>query len=211
MKLLLTSQGITNNSLKQALYDLVGSEKISTVFITNASNNFNHDKKWLIDVLVGFRNLGEIDLLDLISTPKEIWKEKFENCNVIAFGGGDVAVMDVILQTNFDKDLKELLKTKVYVGHSAESQIMCPKIWASSTYLYTHSSDESPKGLNYVNFYFRPHYNSPKHLKCRKEILEKIAQKYPNEKIYACDDNSGIKIINDKIEIISEGEVLELN
>lgn len=211
MKLLLTSNGICNESLKQALYDLTQTKKISTVFITNASNNLNMDKSWLIDDIYRFRKIGEIDLLDLISTPKKLWQEKFDNCNVIAFGGGDVTVMDDIITSNFDKELKELLKNKVYVGISAGSIILSENVWGSTEYLYTHFPNHTPKGLNYMNFHFRPHLNSPDFPQARKEILEKIAQKYPNEKIYAMDDNSGIKIDGDSLEIISEGEYLEFN
>lgn len=140
MKLLLTSNGICNESLKKALYDLAQREEISTVFITNASNKLNMDKNWLVDDLYRFRTIGEIDLLDLVSTPKEV-----------------------------------------------------------------------PKGLNYVNFHFRPHLNSPHFPQAREEVLEKIAQQYPNEKIYACDDNSGIKIDGNSFDIVGEGEYLEFN
>lgn len=211
MKLLLTSNGICNESLKKALYDLTQTTQISTIFITNASNNLNIDKSWLVDDIYRFKELGRIDLLDLISTPKELWEEKFNNCNVIAFGGGDVAVMKEIIESGFNKQLKELLKSKVYVGISAGSIIMSQSVWGSSEYLYTHSPDDVPRGLGYTTFNFRPHLNSPDFPQSRKEILEKIAQKYPKERIYACDDETGIKIEGSSFEIISEGEYIEFN
>ena len=50
MKLLLTSGGITNKSIADALFDLVGKkpEDTSLVFIPTASNVEKGDKGWLL-------------------------------------------------------------------------------------------------------------------------------------------------------------------
>jgi dipeptidase E len=58
-------------------------------------------------------------------------------------------------------------------------------------------------GLNFVDFYFLPHLNSDWYKKIRKENIEKLSHKI-KEKIYALDDNSALKIVDNKIEVISE-------
>ncbi len=57
MKLLLTSGGLTNKSIADALFDLVGKkpEDISLVFIPTASNVEIGDKGWFIDDLVNLK------------------------------------------------------------------------------------------------------------------------------------------------------------
>ena len=62
MKLLLTSAGITNNSIKDALAGLIGKRFSDSkmVFIPTAANVEEGDKGWLIDDL---KNFQAIDLL----------------------------------------------------------------------------------------------------------------------------------------------------
>ena len=205
MKLLLTSTGIVNESLKKALKELVG-EEIKTAFIPTGANVVGEDKGWLIKDFQDFQELGYIDIIDIAVLPKEVYLERISKTNVIVMGGGDTGyLIEKIKQSGFDKELAELLQTKVYVGISAGSQILSEYIWASSEFLYSCKKEATPKGLNYVDFHFRSHYNSKFFPQARKENLEKVSQDNPNEKIYACDDDSGLKIIDDKIEIISEG------
>ena len=65
-------------------------------------------------------------------------------------------------------------------------------------------------GLNYVDFYFLPHLNSP-HFPNRMEEKIKEAAKTLPKKIYALDDDSALKVVDGKVEIITEGKYLELN
>lgn len=67
MKLLLTSGGLSNQSIVDALFDLVGkkSENTSLVFIPTASNVEKGDKDWLIDDLINLKILQIIYEEDL--------------------------------------------------------------------------------------------------------------------------------------------------
>ena len=65
-------------------------------------------------------------------------------------------------------------------------------------------------GLGFVDFYFFPHLNSP-HFNLRKEEIIREAVKDIHGKVYAMDDNSALKIVDGKVEIISEGEYLVFN
>ena len=218
MKLLLTSSGLTNNSIAKALFDLVGKKPEDTrvVFIPTASNVEVGDKDWLINDLVNLqkRNFAEIDIADISAVDEKIWKPKLERADVLFFEGGNTYhLMDWINKSGLVNILPELLKTKVYVGVSAGSMVtnkdLSLKI-SQIVYGEDLEKDYEMAGLNYVNFYFLPHLNSEYCVNLREDFV-KNAVKDMNEKIYVLDDNSALKIIDGKIEVISEGKWFEIN
>ena len=70
--------------------------------------------------------------------------------------------------------------------------------------------EEHMDGLNFVDFYFLPHLNSPYFPERMQENAEEVAKEV-KKKIYFLDDQSALKVADGKIEIISEGEYLEFN
>jgi dipeptidase E len=70
--------------------------------------------------------------------------------------------------------------------------------------------DKSEEALNFTNFYIRPHFQSDYFPWASKEYLQERAKEI-SAKIYALDDNSALKVVDGTVEIISEGEYLELN
>ena len=63
--------------------------------------------------------------------------------------------------------------------------------------------------LGYLNFHIRPHLNSPSFPSARKEYLEAQVKEL-GATIYALDNESALKIVDDKIEVINESEWLKL-
>ena len=61
------------------------------------------------------------------------------------------------------------------------------------------------EGLAFVSFQVRPHFNSPLFPNARASFLKEIAKEIV-EPIYAIDDQTAIKIVNSKVEVVSEGE-----
>ena len=61
--------------------------------------------------------------------------------------------------------------------------------------------------LNYVNFYIFPHLNSPDFPKVNIKDIERFKKRVGiiND-MYALDDNSAVKVDEDKIEAISTGD-----
>ena len=218
MKLLLTSGGITNQSITDALIDLVGkkAEDTSVAVIPTASNIESGDKGWLIDDLVNLQkqNFKSIDIVDISALDKSIWEPRLRLAEVLFFGGGSERyLMEWIDKSGLVDILPELLKTKVYVGVSAGSDVTNRDLYINiSQTIYEEDLDktEDMKGLGFVDFYFLPHLNSPWFKKARKEDIEE-AIKGMTEKIYALDDQSAIKIDGSSLEIISEGEYMILN
>lgn len=219
MKLLLTSNGLSNQSIAKALFDLVGKkpEDTSLVFIPTAMNAGAGDKSWFIDDLSNIKKQGlkHIDIVDISALPKEVWLPRIESADVLFFSGGNsFHLMNWLNESGLTELLPQLLKTKVYVGISAGSMVTNPTLALSSKdkkiYYEEKFGKKIENGLNFVDFYVRPHFNSSHFPQARKEYLEEIAKDFPS-RIYALDDNSALKVVDGKVEIISEGEYLEIN
>lgn len=218
MKLLLTSGGLANRSIVNALFDLVGKkpEDTSLVFIPTASNVEKGDKDWLIDDLVNLKNQNfkSIDIADISAVDKKIWLPKFEEADVLFFEGGNTYhLMEWINKSGLKKLLPKLLKDKVYVGVSAGSMVTNKDLLLKiSQIIYEEDLDRSEDmaGLNYVDFYCLPHLNSQYFPKLREANIRE-AIKGITEKVYALDDQSALKVVDKKVEIISEGKYLVFN
>ncbi len=218
MKLLLTSGGLANNSISDALFELTGkkSEETTVVFIPTASNVEQGDKDWFITDLMNLKkqNFKSIEITDISAVDEKIWKPSLERTDVLYFEGGNTYhLMRWLNKSGLSKLLPELLKDKVYVGVSAGSMVTNPDLSLKlSQIIYEEDmlETEELKGLNFVDFYFLPHLNCESFKKIRRENIEKIGKEI-NRTIYALDDNSALKIVDGKIEVISEGEWFVIN
>lgn len=76
--------------------------------------------------------------------------------------------------------------------------------------LAVSSGEASGKTLCFAPLIFRPHLNSRWAPNAKNEIIAKKAAKLTN-KVYALDDNSALKIVDGKIDVISEGNWKEYN
>jgi dipeptidase E len=113
-------------------------------------------------------------------------------------------------------EIQEWLKTKVYVGISAGSQVAGASLRATSQgidagQLRDDEYDEigpkgqsSAKAMRLVNFHFRPHLNSPQFPKVRRDYLVHVA-KTLDAPLYALDDQSALKVVDGSVEVVSGG------
>lgn len=218
MKLLLTSAGLTNQSISKALFDMVGKKPEDTTlcFIPTAANVEIGDKDWFINDLINIhkQNFKSVAIADISAVPENIWRPQIEEADILFFEGGNTYyLMKWVNKSGLYKLLPELLKTKVYVGVSAGSMITNPDLATKiSQAVYGGDYDRlgEVSGLNYVDFYTLPHLNSPYFPKLTEENIKKIAEGIP-KKMYALDDQSAVAVIDGKVEIISEGEYLIFN
>lgn len=211
MKLLLTSGGLENKTMIDALRDLVGKDFKDTgvVFIPTAANVEMGDKTWLIKDLSKCIELGfkEPDVVDIAAVSQDIWQPRLENADVIMVGGGNVAyLMEQMKKSGLSKLLSGLLSSRVYVGISAGSMVVAPKLKEKIMQLIYDQpvvDDDTNEGLGFVDFLIVPHLNSPYFPRAAR-LVEDVAKgvKIP---MYAIDDQTAIKVVDDKAEIISEG------
>lgn len=219
MKFLLTSNGLSNPAIAKALFDLVGKPASQTkiAFIPTAMNVGDGDKSWFINDLSNIKNQEPdlIDIVDISALPKNIWQPRLAAADVLFFSGGDTThLMRWIKDSGLDQLLPELLKTKVWAGISAGSMVTNPTLALSSEdkkiYYEEKFGYKNETALGFVDFYVRPHFNSPDFPRASREYLMEIAKEMPAT-IYALDDMSALKVIDGKVEIVSQGEYLVLN
>lgn len=227
MKLLLTSGGLTNPSICKALEDLVGKPAKDTkiAFIPTAANSERGDKEWLINDLYRIRQQGYfVDIIELTALTPDAVIKALDDKDVIFVGGGNTFYLSYWLQKSglFDL-LPELLKTKVYAGISAGSMVMGESLVLSSQAqknlkafededydLAVSTGEASGKTLCIAPLIFRPHLNSRWAPNARNEIIAKKAAKLTG-KVYALDDASALKIVDNDIQVVSEAEWKEYN
>lgn len=216
MKLLLTSAGITNNSIKLALSDLVSKklEECTVSFIPTAAN-VEEDIKWMEEDIENLRKIGvkEIIMTDIEKLPKEKWLSIIKKSDIIWLEGGNTYhLLYWVRKSGLQKELENLLKSRVYVGVSAGSIIVGPDIKINRDIFPEEEGYrlDNLSGLKYVPFAITPHFLSTLFPKSRKKEIEEFSRtvSYP---IYAIDDNTAIKVVDGKIEVISEGNWKKYN
>ncbi len=219
MKFLLTSNGLSNQKIADTLFDLVGKSATETsiAFIPTAMNIGGGDKDWFVDDLVNIKKQGLalFDVVDISALPIEVWKPRLEAVDVLFFSGGHTShLMRWIEKSGLRELLPEFLKTKVWAGISAGSMVTNPSLALSKEdkkiYYEQITGYRSEDGLGYVDFYVRPHYNSPHFPEANKVYLEKISVEF-GKKIYALDDMSALKVIDGVVEKVGDGDFLVLN
>ncbi len=213
MKLLLTSAGITNNTIKEALAKLCDKKfsECTAIFVPTAANVEIGDKGWLVDNFREFQDLGlkEFDIVDISALAKEDIFSRFKAADILAFGGGNTFhLIHWLEKLDMKKEMHELLKTKVYFGISAGSMVATDNlILSDSNRLYAEYAGPVDRidGLGLVDFYIRPHFNSLHFPDVNDENIKDIAKGF-KEPIYAIDDDTGIVVKDGEIEIVSEGK-----
>lgn len=213
MKLLLTSNGLSNESIANALFELTGkpASETAVVFIPTAMNVARGSKDWFINDLDNIKKQGFkfIDIVDISALPKEIWLPKIENGDVLFFSGGsNDHLMFWLEKSGLSELLPDLLKTRVYAGISAGSMVTGPSLASTSDEKRKYYEDnfgyKNETALNFVDFYIYPHFNSPKHLHSNEDSLKKTAEE-TKRTVYGLDDESALKVIDGIAMVVTEG------
>ena len=175
MKLVLTSGGISNKSLENELRNIIGKDfkDLKLLFCTTASNYEGGDMNdWLLDDLICFKNMGfRIDVCDINGISKDNFAPRFEWADVFFFEGGNTQWLRKCIKTSGLEDiLANLLETRVWIGASAGSCVLCPTVCSSCQDYFDENSKGNPEeGLGLVDFQFVPHLNNDYFPKIRKE------------------------------------------
>lgn len=214
MKLLLTSAGISNTSIRDALIDLLHKpiSEASALFVPTAIYAINNGGDIVRKVIcgslgdpfcgMGWKELGILELTALPSIKKELWISRLEKTDVLLVGGGDCQYLTYWMQqSGLAKLFPSLLHKIVYVGLSAGSMIMTR---FGTTYNNHLLPAESDKCLGVVDFAIHPHLDHESFPENSLDNLEKLAATLPMPS-YLIDDQTAIKVVDDTIEVVSEG------
>ena len=217
MRLLLTSAGIKNPSIHDALLDLLGKPISESNALCISTASYGHtwvtpEGAWRVIsgnepetpmVELGWKSVGVLELTALPSIDRERWVSWVQETDVFLVNGGDARYLCYWVQQS---GLAELLPSlnAVWVGLSAGSMIMTPSIgdwdveWTSPT-----GRDDTMLGL--VDFSIFPHLGHPMLPKNTLATAERWAAELSNP-AYAIDDETAIKVVDDTVEVVSEGE-----
>lgn len=214
MKLLLTSAGISNTSIHNALVDLMGKPvaEASALFVPSAIYAIPGGANIIRGVIngslgdpfceMGWKSLGVLELTALPSIKQELWVPLLEEIDVLLVGGGDCQYLTYWMQQSGLADLlPSLLHKMVYVGLSAGSMIMTS---FGTTYGNHTLPAESDKSLGLFDFALHPHLDHEWFPENSLANLEKLSATLPMPS-YAIDDQTAIKVTNGTVEVISEG------
>ncbi|MEP6675573.1 MAG: Type 1 glutamine amidotransferase-like domain-containing protein [Ferruginibacter sp.] len=214
MKLLLTSAGISNKSIRKVLVELLGKpiEESKALFIPTAIYGITNGAEIIRKVIcgtlgdpfcdLGWKSLGLLELTALPSMKKELWITMLQETDALLVGGGDCQYLCYWMkQSGISEMLPSLLQKIVYVGLSAGSMIMTR---FGTTYGNHTLPAETEKSLGIVDFALHPHLDYEGFPNNSLANLEKLANTIPVPS-YLIDDSTAIKVIDGNVEVISEG------
>ena len=223
MRLLLTSRGIVNASIRSALVDLLGKPiaEASAVIVPTALHAMPRGGRYLWEELDEQRKLGwrEMSILELAATTsllEEHWLPALREADAIFVSGGNTPYLSYWFErSGFAKLLPVLLERSVYVGVSAGSMVVTHstgiRLLENGVYADEPYGDVAPPhaGSDFtaklVGFTMRPHYNAPDFERITRQEMEATAAD-AGVPLYAIDDQTAIKIVDDSIEVVSEGD-----
>jgi dipeptidase E len=223
MKFLLTSGGITNDSIRNALVDLLGKPiaESSALYIPTAlyanpngpvvaarlirgeTNTAPFPDGFISPCEVGWKSLGVLELTALPSIDEERWLPLVQETDVLLVEGGDPLYLCYWMrQSGLADFLPELGRETVYVGLSAGSMVMAPSIGEDFVRWKPPTGGDRTLGL--VDFAMFPHLDNEKMPDNSMANAEKWAASMPVPS-YLIDDQTAIKVVDGVVEVVSEG------
>jgi dipeptidase E len=212
VRLLLTSAGIKNTSIRNALVDLLGKpiDECSALCIPTATYamggpptawRFITGNATTPMCELGWKSLGVLELTALPSIDAERWVPLVQETDVLLAGGGDAVYLSYWMRQSGLADLLPSLRA-AWVGISGGSMVMTPRIGADfMSWKPPAGGDET---LGVVDFAIFPHLDHPSMPENSMADAEKWAASLPVPS-YAIDDQTAIKVTDGAVEVVSEG------
>jgi dipeptidase E len=217
LNLLLASAGITNASIRAALIDLLGKPiaDSTALCIPTASYGMGergpaaawrfisgHEPECPMTEL-GWKSVGVLELTALASLNAERWIPAVRKTDVLLVNGGDpMWLHHWMVESGFAVLLPSLSDT-LYVGLSAGSMVMTPRI-GEDFVKWRPPNGAGDATLGLVDFGIFPHLDHPDLPDNRMANAERWAAGMAMP-AYAIDDQTAIKVTDDGVDVISEG------
>jgi dipeptidase E len=213
VKLLLTSGGVTNPSIGAALVDLLGKPTAEASALCIPTAQWGHPgcdpvsargfvsglPPWGGMTSMAWRSLGLLELSALRSIGEERWVPWVREADVLLADGGDATYLCHWVRESGLADLLPSLTETVWVGVSAGSMAMTPRIGAE---FVQWPSAEDDRTLGLVEFSIFPH------LDVFPTNTAAEAERWATEiggPAYAIDDQTAITVAEGIVTVVSEG------
>jgi dipeptidase E len=214
VRFLLTSAGITNASINDALVGLLGKPiaESSALCIPTATYALpgGADLAWRFIAgreprtpmcELGWGSLGVLELTALPSIDEEQWVPTVRETDVLLVNGGDPLFLCHWMRRSGLADLLPSLSA-VYVGLSAGSMVMTPAIGEDFVGWRPPTGDERTLGL--VGFSLFPHLDHEDLPDNSMADAERWASTM-EVPAYAIDDETALRVVDGTVEVVSEG------
>lgn len=216
MKSLLTSAGIKNTSIHDALVDLLGKPiaECSALCVPTAAYalpmagpgaawRFISGQEPRTPMCeLGWKSLGVLELTALPSIDEEQWVPMVQETDALLVNGGDPLYLCYWMRQSGLADLLPSLRETVWVGLSAGSVVMTPRIGEHFVAWKPPTGSDSTLGV--VDFSIFPHLDHELLPKNTMADAERWAAGIPGP-AYAIDDETAIRVVDGTVEVVSEG------
>ncbi|KRE94056.1 peptidase S51 [Nocardioides sp. Soil774] len=222
MKLLLTSGGVSNPSIRDSLVELLGKPIEESTALCIPTGMYGHPnvgpgvRAWqfisgtsenpMVDL--GWKSMGVLELTALPSLDEERWVPRVREADCLLVGGGDVLYLCHWMRESGLVDMLPSLTETVWVGLSAGSMVMTPVVGEDFIQWRPPSGDTSTLGL--VDFSICPHLAADGKPGNSMAEAQEWAATIPNA-AYALDDQTAIKVVDGEVEWVSEGHWQQLH
>ena len=215
MKLLLTSAGIKNATIHGELVDLLGKPigECNALCIPTASYGSpygspggawrfisGHSDQPMCGL--GWKSVGVLELTALPSIGRERWIPWVRDADILLVNGGDALYLGHWMRESGLADLLPSLGDTVYVGFSAGSMVLTPRIGEDFVGWKPPAGGDSTLGV--VDFSIFPHVDHPDLPENTMAAAETWAAGLSGP-AYAIDDDTAIKVADGTVELVSEG------
>jgi dipeptidase E len=216
VKLLLTSGGVTNTSIHDALVGLLGKPIADSRALCVPTAEWGHPgctpaSAWrfvagtspspMCDL--GWSSVGLLELTALPSIGEERWVPWVREADVLLVDGGDATYLCHWMRESGLADLLPSLPETVWVGVSAGSMVMTPRIGDDFVNWRPPGGDDRTLGV--VDFSICPHLASEGMPGNSMAEAETWAADIAGP-AYAMDDQSAIMVSDGRVEVVSEGQ-----
>jgi dipeptidase E len=151
---------------------------------------------------LGWKSMGVLELTALPSIDAERWVPLVRETDVLLVEGGDAAYLCHWMQASGLADLLPSLGETVWVGVSAGSMVMTPRIGEDFVNWHSPAGDRT---LGVVDFSIFPHLDNPDLPWNTMATAERWAADLSGP-AYAIDDETAIKVADGRVEVVSEGQ-----
>src|SRR6478672_5376861 len=214
MKLLLTSGGVTNPTIHSALIELLGKPIDQCHALIVPTAQWGHpmcgptsvrglvaaEPTWQRFSGLGWASLGVLELTALPTIGTDRWVPWVRDADVLLVDGGEATYLAHWVRASGLADLLPELDDTVWVGVSAGSMALTPRI---GDLFVEWRPEDGDATLGVVDFSIFPHVGLfPGNT---LEVAEQWAAELGNP-AYALDEQSAVLVDDDRIEVVSEGE-----
>ena len=214
MKLLLTSGGVSNQSIRDALADLLGKPIAESTALCIPTAMYGMPGTAVMAwrqiagqtstpmVELGWKSMGMLELTALPSIDEKDWVPMVRETDALLACGGDVLYLHHWMRESRLADLFPSLSDTVYVGLSAGSMVMASHV--GQEFVGWKPAVGGDSALGVVEFSIFPHLDN---VMCPENTMadaEKWAARVPAPG-YAIDDETAIKVVDGAVEVVSEG------